>query len=1109
MKRDEKQSMEMPLNSTSLNYNDNLSKNSNEILISNNMPSKDQTSPVKDNHSDEFYLQDDSPNYRTPSRKPWEKTSRVPPRSQVNPSTMNVNDSNQIYPKQDNSMTSQPRPPNSSRPAQHRVRPKRHTSSHSQYPDSHYNNNLTSPRRSKTVAGHSPSHHSNISSNAEAASAMMAQEMNAIKALKRLSIGALPTLDPDLPNYSADLYRHPSDPTSNSASLLQNALAIPSASDGLDFSSQPRSYSDGLTSSSPSNSDSDNISFDSTEIDASHASQLLWVPANVHPELAPQEWKTFVQNKVAEIKAEYSDHSKSNENSNADGNSSRIHRRNSRLSRQIRDQESYTDGADILEKRKSRDALNEQFTDPTIKSLSNQIKSLGELENLANDPLQLARSLSMNTGLYSYYSEPSPSLGKRSDSLSSDSSVSQISNDSDSPILPAPTSSLRRSTNTRYHKASIRRGRKDVAHPSPSLKKTLSNKTPSIKTSPSDTSIASETSSVPITSDSSPTTPTAPETPSSWISVSSGLPRKIRIPIAGKTLDEFPFTGDDPLASNSNTKVLLGNDYDNVPKIIPSYSDKSTDSPQALHQSTPNDSPQPIEAVPPKQVIEKNIPKSQPLKEQTEIIPETKKEGDKSSQDTNFLFTETTDTTQNISSIPNHSQSSITSPTSDDTTNQGQNILEKPPSSPTTSGPVEDDDSSTKGKSRKGTWGWLFSGSNVSQSSGADTAVHDATPTEPKISERDVSKVTQQTSLDQPATSNAVQLNAHKSGRNNSTASLQQPTKSANSTPISKDRISNFFSKKKSSASLKQQKFAEKQIENTQPQEPKPAEATDTKASSKYLSVDNGSNKKSRSPSPKNRRSRSKSPNFRAGKSEGKSKGQNKQRSRYRSRTRSPDKRPSNDKNEKDDSENTSITSGQSITAKPMPEGSIVAYSPEAAAYYGAPYQIPPHQMSDKSLIMMHHRYPLHIERAIYRLSHIKLANAKRPLVQQVLLSNFMYAYLNLINQGFIQQQQQAQMQMQMQLQQQQQQQIYQNQYSYENQQNSVQVVQTEGDNYDPNSARYDNSNNEGGVGDYDNTYQLDGQAISTGGEEAYNGDNYRNNSEEEEAFYDTQENVS
>lgn len=65
------------------------------------------------------------------------------------------------------------------------------------------------------------------------------------------------------------------------------------------------------------------------------------------------------------------------------------------------------------------------------------------------------------------------------------------------------------------------------------------------------------------------------------------------------------------------------------------------------------------------------------------------------------------------------------------------------------------------------------------------------------------------------------------------------------------------------------------------------------------------------------------------------------------------------------------------------------------------PYEIPAHQLSDRSNIMMYHRFPLHIERAIYRLSHMKLANPRRPLGQQVLLSNFMYAYLNLINQGY------------------------------------------------------------------------------------------------------------
>jgi hypothetical protein len=43
-------------------------------------------------------------------------------------------------------------------------------------------------------------------------------------------------------------------------------------------------------------------------------------------------------------------------------------------------------------------------------------------------------------------------------------------------------------------------------------------------------------------------------------------------------------------------------------------------------------------------------------------------------------------------------------------------------------------------------------------------------------------------------------------------------------------------------------------------------------------------------------------------------------------------------------------------------------------------------------------RYPIHVERAIYRLSHIKLANPRRPLSEQVLISNLMFWYLGVIN---------------------------------------------------------------------------------------------------------------
>ncbi len=43
-------------------------------------------------------------------------------------------------------------------------------------------------------------------------------------------------------------------------------------------------------------------------------------------------------------------------------------------------------------------------------------------------------------------------------------------------------------------------------------------------------------------------------------------------------------------------------------------------------------------------------------------------------------------------------------------------------------------------------------------------------------------------------------------------------------------------------------------------------------------------------------------------------------------------------------------------------------------------------------------RYPIHVERAIYRLSHIKLANPRRALYEQVLISNLMFWYLGIIN---------------------------------------------------------------------------------------------------------------
>jgi len=44
-------------------------------------------------------------------------------------------------------------------------------------------------------------------------------------------------------------------------------------------------------------------------------------------------------------------------------------------------------------------------------------------------------------------------------------------------------------------------------------------------------------------------------------------------------------------------------------------------------------------------------------------------------------------------------------------------------------------------------------------------------------------------------------------------------------------------------------------------------------------------------------------------------------------------------------------------------------------------------------------RFSIMEERAIYRMAHIKLANPRRELYSQVLLSNFMYSYLAKVQQ--------------------------------------------------------------------------------------------------------------
>ncbi|CAO3593180.1 unnamed protein product [Absidia cylindrospora] len=55
-------------------------------------------------------------------------------------------------------------------------------------------------------------------------------------------------------------------------------------------------------------------------------------------------------------------------------------------------------------------------------------------------------------------------------------------------------------------------------------------------------------------------------------------------------------------------------------------------------------------------------------------------------------------------------------------------------------------------------------------------------------------------------------------------------------------------------------------------------------------------------------------------------------------------------------------------------------------------------QQQQQPMVYHNYRLPIHVERAIYRLSHYKLANPRRPLQHQVVISNLMFWYLSVIN---------------------------------------------------------------------------------------------------------------
>lgn len=228
----------------------------------------------------------------------------------------------------------------------------------------------------------------------ESSPAAVAQELSNLQAIRRMSMN-VDAADPDLPSFSS-------------------GAIMPTVA--------------------PSHSSDEN-----------DTSRLFWVPARLHPELAPKDYKTFVEDRVDRIKRRAGDDddssslspnslSRSGSRSSLGRNSS-VNRRRSMLSKTVETPGDFTDGADVLERKRSSGHGGHART-------TSAETSLQELENLVNDPSSLMRKMSIDTHRTSM------------------ESPQETPTREDAPMLPATPAgpTLKRSTRTTYRRGSLRKG---------------------------------------------------------------------------------------------------------------------------------------------------------------------------------------------------------------------------------------------------------------------------------------------------------------------------------------------------------------------------------------------------------------------------------------------------------------------------------------------------------------------------------------------------------------------------------------------------------------------------------------------------------------------------
>ncbi|PZD24243.1 Zds-C domain containing protein [Pyrenophora tritici-repentis] len=160
------------------------------------------------------------------------------------------------------------------------------------------------------------------------------------------------------------------------------------------------------------------------------ASKLFWVPARLHPELAPMEFKTFIEDKIDRTRRRSGDAESLSPDGavGRQGSGAGLRRKKSMLSRQIDTGSGYKDGAERLERKRSGTQSSGGLT------------NLQELEHIQEDPVALIRRMSIDQKDFD----------------------AEGGADGDLPIVPGSKmgglGTLKRSTRTTYRRGSLRKG---------------------------------------------------------------------------------------------------------------------------------------------------------------------------------------------------------------------------------------------------------------------------------------------------------------------------------------------------------------------------------------------------------------------------------------------------------------------------------------------------------------------------------------------------------------------------------------------------------------------------------------------------------------------------